>query len=119
MSKFWLFFFSFSPHTCPLPPCCLFFAELGEITNLRVNFTKLAPVPQRGYHPPSAYYAVSQLRLHGSCLCHGHADRCAPSSRTPASPSSAVQVAAQGRKGEGSGRADCGHPRDPWRGVGH
>ncbi|XP_061239599.1 laminin subunit beta-3 [Bos javanicus] len=66
--------------------------ELGEITNLRVNFTKLAPVPQRGYHPPSAYYAVSQLRLHGSCLCHGHADRCAPSSRTPASPSSAVQV---------------------------
>uniref|UniRef100_A0A8C6D8Y6 Laminin subunit beta 3 n=1 Tax=Moschus moschiferus TaxID=68415 RepID=A0A8C6D8Y6_MOSMO len=66
--------------------------ELGEITNLRVNFTKLAPVPQRGYHPPSAYYAVSQLRLQGSCLCHGHADRCAPSSRTPASPSSAVQV---------------------------
>ncbi|XP_043780449.1 laminin subunit beta-3 [Cervus elaphus] len=66
--------------------------ELGEITNLRVNFTKLAPVPQRGYHPPSAYYAVSQLRLQGSCLCHGHADRCAPSSRTPASPSTAVQV---------------------------
>lgn len=66
--------------------------ELGEITNLRVNFTKLAPVPQRGYHPPSAYYAVSQLRLQGSCLCHGHADRCTPSSRTPASPASAVQV---------------------------
>ncbi|KAB0377271.1 hypothetical protein FD755_011715 [Muntiacus reevesi] len=66
--------------------------ELGEITNLRVNFTKLAPVPQRGYHPPSAYYAVSQLRLQGSCLCHGHADRCAPSSRAPASPSTAVQV---------------------------
>nr|XP_020759910.1 laminin subunit beta-3 [Odocoileus virginianus texanus] len=66
--------------------------ELGEITNLRVNFTKLAPVPQRGYHPPSAYYAVSQLRLQGSCLCHGHADRCAPISGTPASPSAAVQV---------------------------
>ena len=71
---------------------------------MRVNFTKLAPVPQRGYHPPSAYYAVSQLRLQGSCLCHGHADRCAPSSRTPASPSTAVQVAAQGGKGEGSGQ---------------
>ncbi|XP_006834111.1 PREDICTED: laminin subunit beta-3 [Chrysochloris asiatica] len=66
--------------------------ELGEITNLRVNFTKLAPVPQRGYHPPSAYYAVSQLRLQGSCFCHGHADRCAPAPGAPAGPSTAVQV---------------------------
>ncbi|XP_067585203.1 laminin subunit beta-3 isoform X2 [Pseudorca crassidens] len=63
--------------------------ELGAITNLRVNFTRLA---QRGYHPPSAYYAVSQLRLQGSCFCHGHADRCAPNSRAPASPSTTVQV---------------------------
>ncbi|XP_068930871.1 laminin subunit beta-3 isoform X4 [Petaurus breviceps papuanus] len=66
--------------------------ELGEITNLRVNFTKLAPVPQRGYHPPSAYFAVSQLRLQGSCLCHGHADRCAPLPGTPVDPSARVQV---------------------------
>uniref|UniRef100_A0A8C3WIV7 Laminin subunit beta 3 n=1 Tax=Catagonus wagneri TaxID=51154 RepID=A0A8C3WIV7_9CETA len=66
--------------------------ELGEITNLRVNFTSLAPVPQRGRHPPSAYYAVSQLRLRGSCFCHGHADRCAPDARAPAGPSASVQV---------------------------
>ncbi|XP_032464122.1 laminin subunit beta-3 isoform X2 [Phocoena sinus] len=66
--------------------------ELGAITNLRVNFTRLASVPQRGYHPPSAYYAVSQLRLQGSCFCHGHADHCAPNSRAPASPSTTVQV---------------------------
>ncbi|XP_004616272.2 laminin subunit beta-3 isoform X1 [Sorex araneus] len=66
--------------------------ELGTITNLRVNFTKLAPVPQRGYHPPSSYYALSQLRLHGTCFCHGHADRCAPPPAAPAGPSSAVQV---------------------------
>ncbi|XP_011793429.1 PREDICTED: laminin subunit beta-3 [Colobus angolensis palliatus] len=66
--------------------------ELGEITNLRVNFTRLAPVPQRGYHPPSAYYAVSQLRLQGSCFCHGHADRCAPKPGASAGPSTAVQV---------------------------
>ncbi|XP_053463837.1 laminin subunit beta-3 [Nycticebus coucang] len=66
--------------------------ELGEITNLRVNFTRLAPMPQRGYHPPSAYYAVSQLRLQGSCFCHGHADRCAPKPGASASPSTAVQV---------------------------
>ncbi|XP_055091128.1 laminin subunit beta-3 isoform X1 [Symphalangus syndactylus] len=66
--------------------------ELGEITNLRVNFTRLAPVPQRGYHPPSAYYAVSQLRLQGSCFCHGHADRCAPKPGASTGPSTAVQV---------------------------
>ncbi|XP_054363938.1 laminin subunit beta-3 isoform X1 [Mirounga angustirostris] len=66
--------------------------ELGEITNLRVNFTRLAPVPQRGYYPPSAYYAVSQLRLPGSCFCHGHADRCAPQPGASAGPSAAVQV---------------------------
>ncbi|XP_047560834.1 laminin subunit beta-3 [Lutra lutra] len=67
--------------------------ELGEITNLRVNFTRLAPVPQRGYYPPSAYYAMSQLRLLGSCFCHGHADRCAPQPGGASSgPSAAEQV---------------------------
>lgn len=77
---------------CPL-------SELGEITNLRVNFTRLAPVPQRGYYPPSAYYAVSQLRLLGSCFCHGHADRCAPQPGASAGPSAAEQVTASGGKG--------------------
>ncbi|KFO19671.1 Laminin subunit beta-3 [Fukomys damarensis] len=62
--------------------------ELGDITNLRVNFTQLSPVPRRGYVPPSAFFAVSQLRLQGTCFCHGHADHCA----TAAGPSSAVQV---------------------------
>ncbi|KAL6042057.1 hypothetical protein STEG23_022047 [Scotinomys teguina] len=66
--------------------------ELGDITNLRVNFTKLAPVPQRGSYPPSAYFAVSQLRLQGSCFCHGHANRCAPNPGGPTGPTTAVQV---------------------------
>ncbi|XP_032734007.1 laminin subunit beta-3 [Lontra canadensis] len=66
--------------------------ELGEITNLRVNFTRLAPVPQRGYYPPSAYYAVAQLRLLGSCFCHGHAARCAPQPGASSGPSAAEQV---------------------------
>uniref|UniRef100_A0A250Y705 Laminin subunit beta-3 n=1 Tax=Castor canadensis TaxID=51338 RepID=A0A250Y705_CASCN len=66
--------------------------ELGDITNLRVNFTRLASLPQRRYHPPSAYFAVSQLRLQGSCFCHGHADSCSPKPGDPAGPSTAVQV---------------------------
>ncbi|KAL1769962.1 laminin subunit beta-3 [Sigmodon hispidus] len=66
--------------------------ELGDITNLRVNFTKAAPVHQKGAYPPSTYFAVSQLRLQGSCFCHGHANRCASSSRGPMGPTTAVQV---------------------------
>ncbi|CAH6789695.1 laminin subunit beta-3 [Phodopus roborovskii] len=66
--------------------------ELGDITNLRVNFTKLASVPQRGSFPPSAYFAVSQLRLQGSCYCHGHANRCAPNAGGPTGHTRAVQV---------------------------
>lgn len=88
---------------CPL-------SELGEITNLRINFTRLGPVPQRGYYSPSAYYAVSQLRLRGSCFCHGHADRCAPQPGAPVGPSTAVQVTVQAGKGEGQGQ-DQSRPR--------
>lgn len=67
-------------------------SELGTITNLRVNFTRLAPLPSRAHHPPSAYFAVSQLRLLGSCFCNGHADRCASPSAASRDPASAVQV---------------------------
>ncbi|XP_037352621.1 laminin subunit beta-3 [Talpa occidentalis] len=57
--------------------------ELGTITNLRVNLTGLGPMPQSGRHPPSTYYAISQLRLQGSCFCHGHAARCVPQPGAP------------------------------------
>lgn len=62
-------------------------------------------MPQRVHYPPSAYYAVSQLRLRGSCFCHGHADRCAPEPGAPAAgPSTAVQVTVQGGKDGGRGK---------------
>uniref|UniRef100_A0A7N5P2J0 Laminin subunit beta-3 n=1 Tax=Ailuropoda melanoleuca TaxID=9646 RepID=A0A7N5P2J0_AILME len=94
--------------------------ELGEITNLRVNFTRLAPVPQRGYYPPSAYYAVSQLRLQGSCFCHGHADRCAPQPGASASPSATVQVhdvcvCQHNTAGPNCERCAPFHSNRPWR----
>lgn len=71
--------------------------ELGQITNLRVNFTRLAhpPQPQRGTPAPSTYVAVSRLRLQGSCFCHGHANRCTPQSPLPGAPhgpASSLQV---------------------------
>ncbi|KAM6044565.1 laminin subunit beta-3 isoform 2-T2 [Chlamydotis macqueenii] len=53
--------------------------KLGRFTNLRVNFTELPHVPRQGYHSPSTFYALTEMRVLGSCFCHGHADRCAPS----------------------------------------
>ncbi|NWI84790.1 LAMB3 protein, partial [Pitta sordida] len=53
--------------------------RLGQFTNLRINFTALPHIPRQGYHSPSTFYAVTEMRVLGSCFCHGHADRCAHS----------------------------------------
>uniref|UniRef100_A0A8D2KYR6 Laminin subunit beta 3 n=1 Tax=Varanus komodoensis TaxID=61221 RepID=A0A8D2KYR6_VARKO len=51
--------------------------NLTEFTNLRVNFTQLSRPPPQGYRLPSAFYALTEMQVQGSCFCHGHADRCA------------------------------------------
>ncbi|XP_061869487.1 laminin subunit beta-3 [Colius striatus] len=53
--------------------------KLGPFTNLRINFTELPHIARQGYHSPSTFYAVTEMKVLGSCFCHGHADRCAPS----------------------------------------
>ncbi|CAM9844248.1 unnamed protein product [Bubo scandiacus] len=53
--------------------------KLGPFTNLRINFTELPHIARQGYRSPSTFYAVTEMRVLGSCFCHGHADRCAPS----------------------------------------
>ncbi|NXS60382.1 LAMB3 protein, partial [Brachypteracias leptosomus] len=53
--------------------------RLAPFTNLRINFTELPHIARQGYHSPSTFYALSEMRVLGSCFCHGHADRCAPS----------------------------------------
>ncbi|NXH74583.1 LAMB3 protein, partial [Hydrobates tethys] len=53
--------------------------KLGQFTNLRINFTELPHIARQGYNSPSTFYAVTEMRVLGSCFCHGHADRCAPS----------------------------------------
>ncbi|XP_060628816.2 laminin subunit beta-3 isoform X2 [Anolis sagrei] len=50
--------------------------NLAEFTNLRVNFTQLSHLPHQGYRLPSAFYALTEMQVQGSCFCHGHADRC-------------------------------------------
>uniref|UniRef100_A0A8C6DR63 Uncharacterized protein n=1 Tax=Moschus moschiferus TaxID=68415 RepID=A0A8C6DR63_MOSMO len=63
--------------------------ELLRVTNLRVNFSKLHTLGDRplgglkGH--PFYYYAVYELVIGGSCLCHGHASECRPAPGSPPS----------------------------------
>ncbi|XP_009330262.1 PREDICTED: laminin subunit beta-3 [Pygoscelis adeliae] len=53
--------------------------KLGQFTNLRINFTELPHIARQGYRSPSTFYAVTEMSVLGTCFCHGHANRCAPS----------------------------------------
>uniref|UniRef100_A0A3Q1MQ99 Laminin subunit beta 2 n=1 Tax=Bos taurus TaxID=9913 RepID=A0A3Q1MQ99_BOVIN len=63
--------------------------ELLRVTNLRVNFSKLHTLGDRplgglrGH--PFYYYALYELVIAGSCLCHGHASECRPAPGSPPS----------------------------------
>ncbi|XP_069417224.1 laminin subunit beta-2-like, partial [Ovis canadensis] len=63
--------------------------ELLHVTNLRVNFSKLHTLGDRplgglkGH--PFYYYALYELVIGGSCLCHGHASECRPAPGSPPS----------------------------------
>ncbi|XP_055413663.1 laminin subunit beta-2-like [Bubalus kerabau] len=63
--------------------------ELLRVTNLRVNFSKLHTLgdrPLRGLKGhPFYYYALYELVIGGSCLCHGHASECRPAPGSPPS----------------------------------
>ncbi|XP_058046208.1 laminin subunit beta-4 isoform X2 [Ahaetulla prasina] len=58
--------------------------ELVAFTNLRINFTKLHMLgdtllgEKKRNLLEKYYYALYEMVVHGSCMCHGHASHCGP-----------------------------------------
>ncbi|XP_020558993.1 laminin subunit beta-3 isoform X2 [Oryzias latipes] len=60
---------------------------VSGLTGLRVKLTELGDVPQLPGRGLSQFYALKEMRVIGSCMCHGHANRCVPQdSSVPVSP---------------------------------
>lgn len=56
--------------------------------------TGLGDVPRLPGRSLSRFYAIKELRMMGSCMCHGHANRCLPDTQNSAAQDS-VQVRTQ------------------------
>uniref|UniRef100_A0A3Q1FLX8 Laminin N-terminal domain-containing protein n=1 Tax=Acanthochromis polyacanthus TaxID=80966 RepID=A0A3Q1FLX8_9TELE len=52
--------------------------EVSGLTGLRVRLTELGDVPRLPGRALSKFYALKEMRVIGSCMCHGHANRCLP-----------------------------------------
>lgn len=52
--------------------------EVSGLTGLRVRLTELGDVPHVPGRALSRFYALKEMRVMGSCMCHGHANQCLP-----------------------------------------
>ncbi|KAI9520119.1 hypothetical protein NQZ68_021838 [Dissostichus eleginoides] len=73
--------------------------DVSGVTGLRVRFTELGEVPRLPGRALSRFYALKEMRVVGSCMCHGHANRCLPEAYSSPQASS-IQVNPQ---------CDCQH----------
>ncbi|XP_078105448.1 laminin subunit beta-3 [Sander vitreus] len=52
--------------------------DVSAVTGLRVSLMELGDVPRLPGRALSRFYALKEMRVMGSCMCHGHANRCLP-----------------------------------------
>ncbi|XP_054879283.1 laminin subunit beta-3-like isoform X2 [Poeciliopsis prolifica] len=50
--------------------------DKAGLTGLRVTLTELGDVPSYPGRSLSRFFALKEMRVMGTCMCHGHADRC-------------------------------------------
>ncbi|XP_048037879.1 laminin subunit beta-3 [Megalobrama amblycephala] len=87
-------------------------------TALRVNLTQLGSVPSMPGRSLSQFYALREMKVIGSCFCHGHADRClhdTSSNRLPNAQVGSVCDCQHNTAGVNCERCDDFHNDLPWR----
>ncbi|XP_042354687.1 laminin subunit beta-3-like [Plectropomus leopardus] len=62
--------------------------DVSGITGLRVKLTDLGDVPRLPGRALSRFFALREMKVIGSCMCHGHANRCLPVTYNNALPNS-------------------------------
>ncbi|XP_047437735.1 laminin subunit beta-3-like [Mugil cephalus] len=50
--------------------------DVSGLTGLRVRLMELGDVPRLPGRALSRFYALKEMKVMGSCMCHGHANRC-------------------------------------------
>ncbi|KAL1251926.1 hypothetical protein QQF64_019722 [Cirrhinus molitorella] len=87
-------------------------------TGLRVNLTQLGSVPSMPGRRLSQFYALREMRVIGSCFCHGHANRCLTDSNGNYLPNTQVGGVCECQHntvGMNCERCDNLHNDLPWR----
>ncbi|XP_036804074.1 laminin subunit beta-3 isoform X1 [Oncorhynchus mykiss] len=92
--------------------------EVSGLTGLRVKLTELGAVPRLPGRTPSLFYALGEMTVMGTCLCHGHANRCLQDTTAYQMPS--TQVSAQCECQHNTAGVNCEQCADlyndlPWR----
>ncbi|KAM6927923.1 laminin subunit beta-3 [Xenentodon cancila] len=92
---------------------------VSGLSGLRVRLTELGSVPHLPGRRLSRFYALKEMRVMGSCMCHGHANRCLPETYN-SQLSDAIQVNPRCDCQHNTAGVNCEHCADlyndlPWR----
>ncbi|XP_077385629.1 laminin subunit beta-3 [Festucalex cinctus] len=86
--------------------------DVTGLTGLRVNLAELGDVPRQPGRALSRFFALKEMKVMGSCMCHGHASHCLLEAGNKVSPQCDCQHNTAGVNCE---RCDDLYNDLPWR----